>query len=150
MQSGIKKAITERQRPGGMYSANLYWRCQKCMFEGRMTADKGTKRKSYDTQVHNTNGIQWRWLFLFKSHVYLNDILQNPQASTFGCIFCCGVGKGTPMFGGVQSFMNHLQQHRDSPPSGEVLYKMNCIVGRVADVREDFDINLPPPGEGGA
>ncbi|KAI9870018.1 MAG: hypothetical protein M1830_004823 [Pleopsidium flavum] len=105
MQSGMKKAITERQRPHGMFTAMLYWRCQKCIFEGRMTMEKGSKRKTYDTQVHNSNGIQWRWLFLYESHVSLNDVLADP---------------------------------------------VNCIVGRVAEVGEDFDINLPPRGEGGA
>ena len=131
-----------------MYSSTLYWRCQKCMFEGRMTTERGSRRKTYDTQVHNASGIQWRWLFLFKSHVFLKDILPDPRASTFGCIFCCAMGRGTPIFGGVESLMNHLQQHREVQPTGEVLYRMNCIVGRVADVREDFDINLPPPGQG--
>lgn len=60
------------------------------------------------------------------------------------------MGKGTPIFGGVESLMNHLQQHREVQPTGEVLYRMNCILGRVAEVGEDFDINLPPPGEGAA
>jgi len=54
------------------------------------------------------------------------------------------------MFGGVQCLMNHLRQHREFQPSGEVLYRVNCIVGRVAEVGEDFDINLPPSGEGRA
>lgn len=39
------------------------------------------------------------------------------------------------MFGGVQCLMNHLQQHREFQPSGEVLYRVNCIVGRVAERR---------------
>lgn len=109
-----------------------------------MMVDKATKRKTYDTNVYNSGGILWRWVFLFKSHVYLKDVLHDPRTSTFGCIFCCALGRGTPIFGGVQSLMDHLQQHREVQPTGEVLYRMNCIFGKLADAKEEFDINLPP------
>lgn len=88
------------------------------------------------------DGIQFRWEFLFKSHVECRDAAPNPLKSTFGCIFCCAEGKGTPTFGGAQSFMDHLQEHRVRLPAGEVLYRMNCIVGRKASMEEDFDIAL--------
>lgn len=138
-----KKAMDERQRPGGMYNANAYWQCSKCKFEGRMIMlDK--KRKGYDTRVWMTEdqGVQFRWEFLFKSHVETKDSQPNPLHATFGCIFCCAEGRGTPTFGGINSFMNHLQEHRDRLPCGEVLYRMNCLVGRRAQQDEDFDINL--------
>lgn len=137
-----KKAMEERQRPGGMYSANGYWQCKKCSMQGRMVVhDK--KRKGYDTKVLVfSEGIQFRWVFLFKSHVETKDASTDPSQATFGCTFCCAEGRGTPIFGGVQTFMNHLQEHRDRPPTGEVLYRMNCIVGRRAELGEDFDINL--------
>lgn len=138
-----KKAMDERQRPGGMYKANAYWQCSKCKFEGRMVMiDK--KRKGYDNRVWMTEdeGVQFRWEFLFKSHIESKDSQPNPLHATFGCIFCCGEGRGTPTFGGINSFMTHLQEHRDRLPSGEVLYRMNCLVGRRAQQDEDFDINL--------
>lgn len=138
-----KKAMDERQRPGGMYKANSYWQCSKCKFEGRMVIfDK--KRKGYDTRVWMTEdeGVQFRWEFLFKSHVESKNSQPNPLHATFGCIFCCAEGRGTPTFGGINSFMTHLQEHRDRLPSGEILYRMNCLVGRRAQQDEDFDINL--------
>jgi hypothetical protein len=58
--------------------------------------------------------------------------------------FCCAeLAKVPPMFGNVQSLMNHLQMHRDRPPTGELLYRTRCIVGRIAGPEEDWDINLP-------
>lgn len=136
-----KKAMDERQRPGGMYSANRYWQCSKCRFEGRMII-RDKKIKDYDTRVFTTEGIQFRWEFLFKSHVESREDTPDPLQANFGCIFCCAEGQGTPTFGGIKSFMAHLQEHRDRLPSGEVLYRMNCLVGRRAEPEENFDINL--------
>ena len=51
-----------------------------------------------------------------------------------------------PMFGNVQSFMQHLEMHRtaEGTPGVEMQGRMNCVAGRVAEAGEDFDINLPP------
>ena len=137
-----KKAMEERTRPGGMYNAAKYWQCKSCKFEGRLVViDKKTSR--YDMRVFKlVDGIQFRWEFMFKSHIAQKDALPDPTKSSFGCIFCCAEGKGTPTFQGVQAFMQHLTQHRDPLPTGEILYRMNCLVGRQATVDEDFDINI--------
>lgn len=52
----------------------------------------------------------------------------------------------TPMFGNLVSFMQHLEMHRtaDGMPGVEMQIRMKCVVGRIAEVGEDFDINLPP------
>lgn len=137
-----KKAMEERTRPGGMYNAAKYWQCKSCKFEGRLVVvDKKTSR--FDMRVFKlVDGIQFRWEFMFKSHIAQKDPLPDPTKSTFGCIFCCAGGKGTPTFQGVQAFMQHLTQHRDPLPTGEILYRMNCLVGRQATVDEDFDVNI--------
>ncbi len=136
-----KKAMEERQRPGGMFNANRYWQCSRCKFEGRMVIDD-TKSKGFDKRIFSTEGIQFRWEFLFKSHVESKEDTRNPLRANFACIFCCADGKGTPTFGGIDSLLNHLQEHRDPLPSGEVLYRMNCLVGRNAGPKDNFDINL--------
>ncbi|MCJ1225268.1 hypothetical protein MMC12_001917 [Toensbergia leucococca] len=138
-----KKAMGERQRPGGMFNKNSYWKCSKCDFEGRMVKDE-QGRKSYDTRIFTAGGIQFRWEFLFKSHVYMRHNVSEPinlMASTFGCIFCCAEGKGTPTFGGAPSFIAHLQEHRDRPPTGEVLYRMKCSVGPARE-DDEFHVNM--------
>ncbi|KAI4108425.1 MAG: hypothetical protein L6R37_001029 [Teloschistes peruensis] len=139
-----KKAMEDRQRPGrggSTFNSHSYWKCKGCNFEGRLIQiDKKTKVS--DKTIISTDGIQFRWEFLFKCHIETKDNSPNPLKSTFGCIFCCAEGRSTPTFGGAQSFMDHLQEHRVRLPEGEVLYRMNCITGRKAAQAEDFDIAL--------
>ena len=137
-----KRALEERVRPGGMYNAAKYYQCKQCRFEGRLIPiDK--KKSGFDMRVFKlVQGIQFRWEFMFKSHIQVKEAHSDPAKATFGCVFCCAEGKGTPMFGGIQTFMNHLVEHRRSLPIGEVLYRMNCLVGRQAAIDEDFDINI--------
>ncbi len=137
------RAMEERVRPGGMYSAAKYWQCKQCKFEGRLVPiDK--KKNGYDIRVFKlVQGIQFRWEFMFKSHIRLNESANgDPTKATFGCIFCCSEAGGTPQFEGIANFMKHLVVHRDPLPGGEVLYRMNCLVGRQATMEEDFDINI--------
>ncbi|CAL8581413.1 hypothetical protein XPA_007105 [Xanthoria parietina] len=138
-----KKALQERQRPGSMYSSVRFWQCKSCKFEGRLIQpEKKTKIKDFDPQVMVAEGIQFRWVFLFKSHVECKDASPNPLRSTFGCVFCCAEGRGTPVFRGAAALMEHMQEHRIRLPVGEVLYRMNALVGEMAPPGADFDVNL--------
>jgi len=131
---------------------------------------KNKPDKTFDQKIRmSEGGIRYRWAFLAKSHVLcktMQEGIRDGSFGTFGCIFCCTEGKargwhtssttvtiaatstspGTPIFGNVQSFMDHLQMHRKEEgwPCPEMLGRAKCIVGRVAEVGEDFDINLPP------
>lgn len=137
-----KRALEERVRPGGMYNAAKYYQCKQCKFEGRLIPID-TKKSGFDIRVFKlVQGIQFRWEFMFKSHIQVKEACSDPTKATFGCIFCCAQGRGTPMFGGIQALMNHLVEHREHLPTGEVLYRMNCLVGRQAAIDEDFDINI--------
>lgn len=138
-----KRALEERVRPGGMYNAAKYYQCKQCKFEGRLIPiDK--KKSGFDMRVFKlVQGIQFRWEFMLKSHIQVKEVCSDPTKATFGCIFCCAEGRVTPMFGGIQTFMDHLVEHREHlPTGGEVLYRMNCLVGRQAAIDEDFDINI--------
>lgn len=142
-QIGDKKgAMEERIRPGGMYNASRYWQCRHCKFEGRLK-HVNEKQNGYDVRVFRlVEGIQFRWEFMFKSHIPEKIPDSNPTKATFGCIFCCADGRPMPSFKGIQTFMDHMTEHRDPLPGGEVLYRMNCLVGRQAALEEDFDINI--------
>lgn len=100
------------------------------------------KTKAVDRRVLTAEGIQFRWDFLFKSHIETKDATSDFLKATFGCMFCAAEGKGTPTFGGAQMFMAHLQAHREKLPTGEVLYRMNALAGPRAQLDEDFDINI--------
>ena len=136
------RALEERVRPGGLYNIAKYYQCKQCKFEGRLIpVDK--KKSGFDMRVFKlVQGIQFRWEFMFKSHIQVKQACSDPTKATFGCIFCCADGRRTPMFEGIQTFMNHLIKHREYLPTGEVLYRMNCLVGRQAAIDEDFDINI--------
>ncbi|KAI4245697.1 MAG: hypothetical protein L6R42_010113 [Xanthoria sp. 1 TBL-2021] len=136
-----KKALEERQRPSSMYSTVRFWQCKSCKFEGRLV-QLDRKTKDFDQQIMLADGIQFRWVFLFKSHVECKDVNPNPLRSTFGCMFCCAEGRGTPVFRGAKALMDHMQEHRIRLPLGEVLYRMNALVGEKAPPGADFDINL--------
>ena len=145
-----KKAIEERVRPGGMYNSAKYLQCKQCKFEGRLVAANKKAHHGFDMRVFKlVEGIQFRWEFLFKSHVPSKEAMLDPTKAKFGCMFCCAEGRPTPTFQGITAFMGHLVEHRDRLPNGEVLYRMNCLVGRQAGVEEDFDINIVSR-EGGA
>lgn len=135
-----KRAMEERVRPGGVYNSAKYFQCRSCKFEGR----GGSREKSgLDKRVYTlVQGVQFRWEFMFKSHIPCREVNADPIGATFGCIFCCAEGRGTPKFTGLQAFMSHLVEHRERLPTGEVLHRMNCLVGRQAAMNEDFDVNM--------
>ncbi|KAI4098325.1 MAG: hypothetical protein LQ339_006476 [Xanthoria mediterranea] len=137
-----KKAVQERQRPGSMYSSVRFWQCKSCKFEGRLLQPEKKKIKDFDQQVMVADGIQFRWVFLFKSHIECRDASPNPLRSTLGCMFCCAEGRGTPVFRGAAALMEHMQEHRIRLPVGQVLYRMNALVGEMAPPGADFDVNL--------
>lgn len=164
-----KKAFSVANRPAGLTGTIPFFQCSKCSFEGPavMSVNVGSKKtkaeKTFDSRVRVAeNGIRYRWVFLAKSHVQCKSMPEGPTArdgsfGAFACIFCCaeGAGRGwgttgsgtnAPTFGNVGSFMEHLQIHRraEASPGAEMQTKAKCIVGRVAEAGEDFEINLPP------
>ena len=82
--------------------------------------------------------------------VGLNGLGLNDAASTFsGKSGQSGSGSAngiTPVFGNLQLFMDHLQMHRheENWPCGEMRGRMKCVVGRVADRNEDWEVNFLP------
>ena len=126
-----------------MYSSVRFWQCKSCKFEGRLIQQPEKKKiKDFDQQVMVAEGVQFRWVFLFKSHVECKDASPNPLRSILGCMFCCAEGRGTPVFRDAAALMEHMQEHRIRLPVGEVLYRMNALVGEMAPPGADFDVNL--------
>lgn len=119
-------------------------------------------------------GIRYRWAFLAKCHVELKQVPEGTRDGSygaFGCLFCAAEGTargwtgmegdtisvrsgmsqersrhGVPVFGNLQSFMNHLQIHRRQRywPGKEMQERMKCRVGRTAVDEKEFDIILLP------
>ncbi|KAJ9199865.1 hypothetical protein DTO164E3_4322 [Paecilomyces variotii] len=140
LQNGDKKAFRKATRPEGFYTDIPFWLCSSCSYEGPMIggAAKSTRTFDHGVRIHEATGIRYRWVFLAKSHV---------TKKIFGCIFCCAERKTQcEKFKDLSLFMDHLlQKHRHAVPGMEaLLYRTKCILGRVADDAEDFDINIPP------
>ncbi|OJD25632.1 hypothetical protein ACJ73_03004 [Blastomyces percursus] len=175
MQTGTRKAMRVAQRPAGMFSQVLFWRCKECNFEGPMnlssenppstnmhtprfsrTTPLDQPSRSFDqhVQVHQGTGIRYRWAFLAKSHAYCKKVPPTTDGSTcsYGCIYCCSEQRGpAPIFGDVDTFMEHLRIHdganirgHKARPEQELLNRTKCLMGRLAHDQEEFDINIPP------
>lgn len=149
-QLGLKKAFVISMRPAGLYNDVPYWRCSKCMYEGPVRGHESRKTWKFDGQVRTdaTTGIRYRWVFLAKSHVPAKrlECATDGSSGPFGCIFCCAMHHGpAPVLGNLASFMEHLvQQHREIRSGFEALLeRTRCVVGRVAAISEDFDLNIP-------
>ncbi|KAJ6153621.1 hypothetical protein N7470_006580 [Penicillium chermesinum] len=147
--TGTFKLMTE---PYGIYGRKLRWRCpsSSCFF-GMPLAGPVARRKDaavdHSIHTHVSTGIRYRWAFLAKNHVPKRDGMSVIMG--FGCVFCCVEhDTAAPLFPSVDEFMLHLVSHRGVDHDG-LLALTKCVVGRVAEDGDDFDINIPPLLVGG-
>jgi len=136
---------------------------------------KGKAEKTFDPRVRISEGggIRYRWAFLARCHVTLKAMVPQDAApdgsfGSFGCIFCCAEGKtrgwisertgsasdknvnasGTPIFGNVNVFMQHLETvHRreEGWPNAEMVGRMKLVLGRVPPADEEgWEVNFVP------
>ena len=122
-----------------------YWKCIKCSFHGDMVISPNGQN-SVDTRVASFSAINYRWQFLFKSHVKIMVPIPSPPAfSIFQCVFCYAE-RIEKIFVGVDSYLTHLQEHRDRPLEAGRVGGIHYIIGRAADPDEDYDVILLPSG----
>ncbi|EEQ29888.1 conserved hypothetical protein [Microsporum canis CBS 113480] len=109
-------------------------------------------------RLHGPSGNRYRWIFLAKSHVECRPSKPTDKVVCgFGCIFCSAQNHGpAPIYGNLDTFMEHLREHGGrgyawdrKKPSQPLLDWTRCILGRIADDSEDFDINIPTVAEVG-
>jgi len=164
-----KRAYAQVTRPTGITGKLQVHQCRSCAFDGRVQTNAITGRKAIDTRVATVpgSGVSYRWEFLFKSHLPTKlrpdpAQQQHPGArvadAEYGCMFCCALGRGTPVFAGLGAFVAHLSEHRPRmagdehalgtalggypAPDGPVLDRMDAVVGRVPHAEEKFDVAL--------
>jgi hypothetical protein len=137
-----RKGLQMQQVPTGMFGTKSVWRCKSCTFEGTIFGEK--KPWHVDPRVFTAleSGVRYKFLFLAKSHVKRK--IGKDENTCFGCVACINEGRGTSIFGNVETLCNHLVvEHGKAGMSEELQAKNRCIVGRVADAKEDFDFNIP-------
>ncbi|KAF1948045.1 hypothetical protein EJ02DRAFT_417523 [Clathrospora elynae] len=143
-----KKGIAVRTQPSGYYNSKQIWSCTSCTFTGDVfTVPHPTKKKKsieiVDPRVKiSMAGIRYRWIFLAKSHVK-KKAGDGSSDDNFGCILCSAEGNVTGVYGGVETLMNHIALTHVADMSEMTRKKVNCVLGRVAGINEDFDINVP-------
>ncbi|OAX82052.1 hypothetical protein ACJ72_03594 [Emergomyces africanus] len=154
LQTGTRKAMRTDQRPSGMFSQPPPTSIPTPSFSRTTPLDQPSRSFDHRVRVHQGTGIRYRWAFLAKSHAYCKKVPPTTDGSscTYGCIYCCSEQRGpAPIFGNVNSFMEHLRTHdgtnirgHKTLPEQELLNRTKCLVGRLANDWEEFDINIPP------
>lgn len=143
----LKKGLSVQSRPEGLYNTISIWQCKHCLFQGDTFGGKGKKKNmTVDPNVHvSAVGIRYRWIFLAKSHVKKKSVATNTEKGecSYGCMFCCAEGRGTGIYGNVQTLMNHIFLEHAKGITEDVKEKTRCVVGRTAGPQEQWDINIP-------
>lgn len=139
------------QRPFNLHSTKVYLQCKRCAFPGFQTGQNIKKKMPDTTVMVSARGIRYRWMFLAKSHVKSTesrrgviDVAEQTKKNAYRCNFCYLEGTLPDKLGGIETLMNHIwQHHRRKDMSPRVLKRTGCIIGRVAESYEAFDINIP-------
>jgi hypothetical protein len=156
LQNGDRKGSMSKNRevepwsrhPSNSTNATYYLACNanKCAFRSNFT-------HSDIDQVWNkvftvaARGLKFRWSFLAKSHVLQKVVVK--QQYSFKCLFCIFLRGKSGVYHGIDYYLEHVANEHRGQRAGMgdvVLYKTGCVMDRVADDGEDFDINLWPWG----
>ncbi|KAF2834724.1 hypothetical protein M501DRAFT_507905 [Patellaria atrata CBS 101060] len=144
MREEVHKGLNIQYCPDGMYSTLSYWKCRECTFQGPAF---GQKPYYVDPKIYTAScGIQYKWIFLAKSHVKKKGYPIAPgkfmhEEYNYGCMFCCVEGRTTGIFGNSETLMNHVfMEHRSL--SHDVAERTRCIIGDPVPGKP-FDIIIP-------
>jgi len=145
----LRKGLQIQTRPEGLYNTVSVWQCRSCCFEG--AAFGARKPFAVDIKVRTAgNGIRSGGAFWAKGHVRRKSgagggggVGRGGEEGSFGCVFCCGEGRMTGVYGNVETLMNLVLVEHAGEMAGKVQERTGCVVGRVAGEGEAWDINIP-------
>ncbi|EXJ93091.1 hypothetical protein A1O3_01647 [Capronia epimyces CBS 606.96] len=133
----VKKGLT--LAPVGVYG-NVY-RCtsSKCQFSGQAAKDKKGYRIN-DKVFTASSGLQYRWMFLAKSHMRQ----QVPLHPSFRCLVCLMLGDDSGVYDGHSALLAHVISHQgaymaDTRLEGPVTFTN----GGVKMDMDEFDLRFP-------
>ncbi|KAF2481311.1 hypothetical protein BDY17DRAFT_301080 [Neohortaea acidophila] len=145
LQNGDRRgSLKKRTDYGAAFAASgvtTYYCSQKgCMYMGHVSIDFVWKAVMKDERL----GLKLRWAFLAKSHVFQGKVTgRQYQFQCPICIYSQGHAEGRT-WKGVEIYIDHVSSHRGRQLSEEVLGKLNIINDRIAEDKEDFDLNFFP------
>lgn len=150
----------------------LDWECPECDFKVHFHVSSSTTSNIHSTDEicqHDSIEIQYRSLFLAKSHLYLaphnkvsavstresvtvssarrgtTNRAQHPQ---YGCLFCYALGKdmelGRTTFASPRNLAEHISiRHRKPVLPSLLLHRFNVAIGgKMAQERHRWDVNF--------
>ncbi|ORX99540.1 hypothetical protein BCR34DRAFT_592856 [Clohesyomyces aquaticus] len=160
VREDLKRGLGVQTRPVGMHNSMQIWQCKHCTFTGKTYPGKRKKEIIINPNVYTSAvGIRYKWVFLAKSHVKRKATSASPQGtalglgangeqadSNYGCVICSVEGNVTGIYGNVETLMNHIYLEHAKGLQDKVAVKARFVVGRVAGVDEEWDLNCPSLG----
>jgi hypothetical protein len=153
IREDLHKGMSVVVRPEGMYNNQKVWKCKQCLFQGDLYNKPIPGKKKMENVIdHSTHesrtGIQYKYIFLAKSHVKRKSVAvvytsSKDGGSTYGCVFCTAEGKSTAVYGGIEMLMSHVFSTHAKGMSEEVQRNTKCVVGRDPVPGEEWDICIP-------
>ncbi|KIW08099.1 uncharacterized protein PV09_01037 [Verruconis gallopava] len=137
-----QKGLAIQAIPAGMFAQDHVWQCKHCCFRGSIFGAKKPYKTDPNVHTNAETGVRYRWIFLAKSHTKV------PLASTrrdagFGCLFCSLNNTHSSVYGSEALLFKHVVEEHVPGMTDSLAKRANCILGRKAEVTEDFDINIP-------
>jgi hypothetical protein len=123
-----------------MYSENWVLMCksQKCKFQ-KQARDVKTKDQ-IDEKTYSCHGIQYKWIFLAKSHC------AQPLVSSdwpYVCLICQYLNHDPKKFSGHERLFQHISTHEEAEVAGISLEGPLTFSNKGIKMEADFDIRLP-------
>lgn len=153
IREDVKKGLTLRTQHSGLYNIKEVWECRSCTFTGSTLHAPHPTRKNKEVAVVDpciivsAPGIRYKWLFLAKSHVRKRASQSND--SNYACLLCSLEGIVSSVYSSEETLMAHIALHHVADMSEKTRSKARCIIGRVAEKEEEWDINIPSFAQAG-
>ena len=145
-----RSGLVSQTLPQGLYGTQKVWQCKSCHFRGVMYGS--SKPYSTDPRIHEDEGtgVRYRWLFLAKCHAKVGSsstvfgsTAYTPEEGGYGCLFCSLGNVASGVYGEKGSLFRHIVEEHRGNMDEAMAQRAWCVVGRRADAKEDFDINIP-------
>ena len=126
----------------GLYGQQNVWQCKHCNFRGKMFGDK--KPFSTDPKIYEDEGtgVRYRWMFLAKCHTKVGSGQKEGDVG-YGCLICSLGNMPSGVYGSSATLFRHVVDEHAQSMSEAMAVRAWCVLGRTANAREDFDLNIP-------
>jgi hypothetical protein len=133
---------------GNVSSHRWVCRAHGCHFDGPVAKDAEGRTVLDGTVMSKSSRVMFRWSFLFKSHLPQMHADDVGRVRWYACVFCHADVEcdGDAAFLGEEALMEHIEEAHVGEgrwPEGQVLTRMNAVVGRPGEVGTSWDIWLP-------